>query len=64
MKKIIMYCAFVGVITSCNIPKDGEGENVPTSKLEILTSLGDDDTTGVLAEDSTAVNAEKKKMTE
>lgn len=44
MKKIAVY--FILAITSvaCNVPKDGEQENIPTSKLEVLTNLGEDST--------------------
>ena len=52
MKKIVI-CIVVVIVASCNVPKDGEQENIPTSKLEVLTNLGDEDTAKV-AKDSTA----------
>lgn len=44
MKNIGFYFLLIGLLTSCNIPEEGQGENIPTSKLEVLTSLGDEDT--------------------
>jgi uncharacterized membrane protein len=41
MKSILLISAFIFIFTSCNIPKDGEQENIPTSKLEALTMLED-----------------------
>jgi len=46
MKKVIIFSILVIAFVACNVPKDGEQEDVPTSKLEVLTNLGDD-TTGV-----------------
>jgi len=42
MKNIGLCFILVGMFVSCDLPKDGE--DVPTSKLEVLTSLGDEDT--------------------
>lgn len=42
MKNIGLCFILVGMFVSCDVPKDSE--DVPTSKLEVLTSLGDDDT--------------------
>lgn len=61
MKKIII-CFVVIVVASCNVPKDGEQENIPTSKLEVLTNLGDEDTAKAAGDDTTKVVDEKKKM--
>ncbi len=40
------------ILQSCNIPKDGEQENIATSKLEMLTNLGND--TAKVVKDTTA----------
>ncbi|MEI8137520.1 MAG: hypothetical protein WCH21_09385 [Bacteroidota bacterium] len=61
MKKIII-CFFVIVVASCNVPKDVEQENIPTSKLEVLTNLGDEDKAKAAGDDTTKVVDEKKKM--
>ena len=53
MKKTVAYLFFLVAFASCNVPKDGEQENIPTSKLEVLTNLGDEDTAKVV-KDSTA----------
>lgn len=50
---VLVLVLVVAVIASCNVPKDGTEENIPTSKLEVLTNLGDEDTVKVL-KDSTA----------
>jgi uncharacterized membrane protein len=42
MKNIGLCFILVGMFVSCDLPKDGE--DIPTSKLEVLTSLGDEDT--------------------
>jgi uncharacterized membrane protein len=42
MKNIALCFILVGMFVSCDLPKDSE--DVPTSKLEVLTSLGDEDT--------------------
>ena len=42
MKKAGIFFALVSLLVSCDIPDDGK--NIPTSKLEMLTSLGDIDT--------------------
>lgn len=44
MKKIIIGI-IVLAFASCNVPKEGEEEKMPTSKLEVLTGLGDEDST-------------------
>lgn len=43
MKNLVACFILLGIFTSCNVPKDGNEENIPTSKLEVLTSLGDED---------------------
>lgn len=52
MKKLVAYTILALMVAACNVPKDGETENVPTNKLEVLTNLGDD--TAKVAVDSTA----------
>ncbi len=42
MKKLAAYFILAIIVVSCNIPKDGEQENIATSKLEMLTNLGND----------------------
>ena len=44
MKKLAACFALAGIFVSCNIPEKGNEENIPTSKLEVLTSLGNEDT--------------------
>ena len=56
MKNLVLVI-IVAVIASCNVPKDGEQENIPTSKLEVLTNLGNEDSSTVV-KDSTAHSAE------
>ena len=51
-KKLIAYIILSTVFVSCTIPKDGEQENIATSKLEMLTNLGND--TAKVATDTTA----------
>jgi hypothetical protein len=48
MKKLILYSIIVLSFISCNIPKDGEQENIATSKLEVLTNLGNEDSNKVV----------------
>ncbi|MBA3682301.1 MAG: hypothetical protein H0W73_14250 [Bacteroidetes bacterium] len=43
MKKVIIGVVVLA-FASCNVPKEGEEENIPTSKLEVLTNLGEDST--------------------
>jgi hypothetical protein len=43
MKKVII-AVIVLAFASCNVPKQGEEENIPTNKLEVLTNLADDTT--------------------
>ena len=50
MKKLITCSIFLIAFVACNVPKDGDKENIPTSKLEVLTNLGDDTTS--VAKDS------------
>ena len=52
MKKAAMLFILASAFAACNVPKDGEQENIPTSKLEVLTGLGDEDSTKTA--DSTA----------
>lgn len=52
MKKVAVYFILAVAFVACNVPKDGEQENIPTSKLEVLTNLADD--TAKVAADSTA----------
>jgi len=52
MKKVAMLLILAGTFVACNVPKEGEEEKIPTSKLEILTELADDTTK--VAADSTA----------
>jgi len=42
MKKLAAYFILAIIVVSCNVPKDGEQENIATSKLEMLTNLGND----------------------
>jgi hypothetical protein len=49
MKKVIIGM-IVLALASCNVPKEGEEENIPTNKLEVLTGLGDEDTAKVAAD--------------
>ncbi len=42
MKKLTVYFILVIAFVACNVPKDGEQENIATSKLEVLTNLGED----------------------
>lgn len=51
MKKVIIGIVVLA-FASCNVPKEGEEEKIPTSKLEVLTDLADDTTK--VAADSTA----------
>ena len=44
MKKVAVYLILAVALVACNVPKDGEEENIPTSKLEVLTDLGEDST--------------------
>jgi hypothetical protein len=44
MKKAAMLLILAGTFVACNVPKDGDQENIPTSKLEVLTNLGEDST--------------------
>ncbi|MEO6304784.1 MAG: hypothetical protein ABIP51_16605 [Bacteroidia bacterium] len=44
MKKVALFVIVVGAFVACNVPKEGEQENIPTSKLEVLTNLGEDST--------------------
>ncbi|MBL7909725.1 MAG: hypothetical protein JNJ41_01565 [Bacteroidia bacterium] len=44
MKKVTLYFIVAVAFVACNVPKDGEQENIPTSKLEVLTNLGEDST--------------------
>lgn len=44
MKKVAVYFILAVAFVACNVPKDGEQENIPTSKLEVLTNLGEDST--------------------
>ncbi len=53
MKKTIIYFSFALALVCCNVPKDGEQENIATSKLEMMTNLGNEDTVKVV-KDSTA----------
>ena len=48
MKNIGLCFILVGMFVSCDLPKDGE--DIPTSKLEVLTSLGDEDTVKTVEE--------------
>ena len=56
MKNLVLVI-IVAVIASCNVPKDGEQENIPTNKLEVLTNLGNEDSSTVV-KDSIAHSAE------
>ena len=56
MKNLVLVI-IVALIASCNVPKDGEQENIPTSKLAVLTNLGNEDSSTVV-KDSTAHSAE------
>ena len=42
MKILIASIILLVTIFSCTVPKDGEQENIATSKLEMLTNLGND----------------------
>ena len=48
MKKLIASIILSVTIFSCTVPKDGEQENIATSKLEMMTNLGNEDTVKVV----------------
>jgi uncharacterized membrane protein len=44
MKNLGMCLVMLGALVSCNVPKDNGDETIPTSKLEVLTSISEEDT--------------------
>jgi uncharacterized membrane protein len=44
MKNLGMCLILLGALVSCNVPKDNEEDAIPTSKLEVLTSISEEDT--------------------
>ena len=50
MKKFALYFILTGFLFSCNVPKNDSEENISINKLEILTSLGEEDTVKIIEE--------------